>query len=534
MNKQDTSFCWWKHGIIYHIYPQSYKDSNQDGTGDIQGIIQQVDYLAGLGIDAIWISPIYESPFIDGGYDIKDYLSINPVYGNLDDFKTLLDKAHKKGIKIIMDMVLNHTSRQHLWFLQSQLSVDNPYREWYIWKPGRKGKRPNNWITNFGQSAWTLDPHTNEYYYHSFFSDQPDLNWRNPDVKKAMSNILSYWLELGVDGFRFDVINMLFKHPEFRNTNPFRLFFSNKHVPNRNQPEVFDVIKELRQLLDSYKDKVSIGEIYTPPPGNSALVNRFLGNGTNMLHLAFDFSLIFTRFNAQAFLKTINNYYQSLPADAWPCFVISNHDLGRNIKPDYFSFLFREKKAKVLASLLLTLRGTPFIYYGDEIGMENADIPRKEMKDRYGKLFYPFYKGRDKARTPMQWNDSKYAGFSSIKPWISVHSNYTQVNVEKELSDKNSLLNLYRTIIRIRKQQPALLYGDISFLNPNTPGILAYQRVYKEDTVFIFLNFTARDKSINLPLQPETSPVLFSNTDTNKIANGKVTLNRFGILIIRN
>lgn len=531
MNREETSFCWWRHGIIYHIYPQSYQDTNNDGTGDLPGIIQQLDYLKGLGVDAIWLSPIYDSPLIDGGYDIKDYYTINPIYGDLNDFKELLKQAHQKGIRVIMDMVLNHTSQQHPWFIQSKASADNPRREWYLWRAARKGKRPNNWITNFCQSAWTLDPTTQEYYYHSFFSDQPDLNWRNPDVRTALFEVLKFWLDLGVDGFRLDVINMLFKHPEFPNHNLLKLYFSNRQVPNRNQPEVYRLLKELRSLLDSYENKVSIGEIYAPPPGNSRLANSFLGNGKDMLHLAFDFSLVFTSWNARKFYQIIHTYYHSLPPSAWPCFVISNHDLGRHIKPHPLH-RFRKEKAKVMAALLLTLKGTPFIYYGDEIGMENGRIPRKEMKDRYGKLFYPFYKGRDRYRTPMQWNARKYAGFSQSRPWLPVHKNYKTVNVEQQSVQKDSLLHLYQQLIVLRKRHRVLQYGELIFLNRGENGVLAYKRVYQNETITVVLNFTAAPKSMQCLT---TESVILFPTSQSAFCNNQAAkeIGPFGIIILQ-
>lgn len=533
MTKTESPFCWWKQGVFYHIYPQSYKDTSQNGTGDLQGIIRKLDYLVKLGVDAIWLSPIYKSPLIDGGYDIKDYRSINPLYGSFKDFNELVNKLHQAGIKIIMDMVFNHTSCEHPWFIQSRSSPNNPKRDWYIWRSTANNKKPNNWITNFGQSAWTLDSQTKEYYYHSFFNDQPDLNWRNPEVKKEMQNVLKYWLELGVDGFRFDVINMLFKHPEFKNKNPLKLFFANRNVPNRNQPEVYKELKEIRSLLNTYQKKVCIGEIYTPPPGDSELVSSFLGNKDDMLHLAFDFSLIYTRFNARRVYKTLCHYYQALPASAWPSLVLSNHDLGRNTKPYHLSSRLRQEKAKVLATLLLTLRGTPFIYYGDEIGMENASIPRKELKDRYGKLFYPFYKGRDKARTPMQWNNTEYAGFSNVKPWLPVHKSYKRTNVAQEEKNKNSLLNLYRTLIRIRKQNIAFQLGSIHFLNKGESGLLVYQRVYKKEAFTIILNFSNFSKRVPIPFKVNKSNLLFSTFKIKEINENEIKIKPFGVLIFR-
>lgn len=535
MTMNENAYCWWKQGIIYHIYPQSYKDTNHDGTGDIRGIIRQLDYLVTLGVEAIWLSPIYDSPFVDGGYDVRDYYTINPVYGTMEDFTRLLAAAHERGIKVVMDMVFNHTSRQHPWFVEASSSKRNPRRHWYIWHPGKHKRKPNNWITNFGQSAWTWHERTGEYYYHSFFSDQPDLNWRNPEVKKAMFDVLLFWLNLGVDGFRFDVINMLFIHPLLKNCNLFHQLFSNRNALNRNQPEVYELIKEIRSLLNKFPDKVSIGEIYTPPPGNSALANSFLGNGSDMLHLAFDFSIMFARFTARQYYRLISKYYTSLPPSAWPCFVLSNHDMGRNIKPR-FSVGWNDCKAKVLAGLLLTLKGTPFIYYGDEIGMENTDIPRSELKDRYGKLFYPFYKGRDRARTPMQWNDSVYAGFSTVKPWLPLHPNYTTVNVEAEETSSTSLLNFYKSLIAIRKKSDALLYGDIRFINQGEADVLIYERTYQNQRIVVLLNFGSRLKTIPCPVSHCELNRVYSNmgnrSHTYDLMKDHIKMRPFEVLIL--
>ncbi len=315
---------WWKHAVVYHIYPNSFKDSNNDGIGDIPGIIKKLDYLSELGVDAIWLSPVYSSPMVDMGYDIADYKNIDEHYGTMDDFKKLLNEVHKRGIRIIMDLVLNHTSDLHPWFLESRSSVTNPKRNWYIWRPPKdniKGRKPNNWKTNFGKKAWRYDHKTKEYYYHSFFWQQPDLNWRNPEVKKALFDIMRHWLDLGIDGFRLDVINLLYKDRELRD-NEIGLLKKTK-IYNRNQPEVYDLLRDFRKLLDSYPEKTSVGEIYVPPPGNTDLAVSFLGNGTDMLHLVFDFSLIFTLWKASSYYKIITNYYEKIPATGWPSFFLS-------------------------------------------------------------------------------------------------------------------------------------------------------------------------------------------------------------------
>lgn len=431
-----------------------------------------------------------------------------------------------------MDMVLNHTSSRHPWFKLSSSSLNNSKRDWYIWHKNIEGKKPNNWRTNFGKSAWTLDEKTNEYYYHSFFNVQPDLNWRHPEVKQAMFEMIKYWLDMGIDGIRFDVINLLFKDEHFQN-NPVYNLLSNKKVYNRNQPELYQLLKELRLLLDEYKDKVSIGEIYTPPPGNSTLVNSFLGDGTDMLHLSFDFSFVFSFFKAKRYYKIITNYYQSIPDKGWPCFFISNHDIGRNLKR-YFLPCYKSGKAKVLAALLLTLKGTPFIYYGDEIGMENTPpLKRCELRDRYGKMFYPFYKGRDKMRTPMQWDGSEYAGFSKVLPWLPVNRDYNNVNVEAEKEKPDSIYLLIKQLIEIRAQHEALYKGDIGFINNGANNLLLYQRYTNKEKILVMLNFSFMKRKTEKLIFGENYKILFTNTNrkTVQMEEESLTLYPFEIFI---
>ena len=529
MKVQKKEVNWWKHGIVYHIYPRSFMDSNNDGRGDLLGIIQKLDYLEELGINAIWLSPIYQSPLIDGGYDISDYKSIHPIYGTMDDFKQLLNEAHRRNIRIIMDLVLNHTSDMHPWFLESKSSKENDKRNWYIWLPPRNGKAPNNWRTNFGKKAWRYDPVTKEYYYHSFFWEQPDLNWRNPEVKKAMFEIISFWLDIGVDGFRLDVINMIFKNSLFKNDS-IKSLFSNKEVFSRNQPEVYQVLKEFRLLLDKYSDKTSVGEIYTIPPGNAKLATTFLGNGSDMLHLAFDFSLIFSIWKASSYYKIINKYYQHIPPKGWPCFFLSNHDIGRSVGRTIFSF-HKQLKAKVHATLLLTLKGTPFIYYGDEIGMENADIPKHKIKDLYGKIFYPFHKGRDCARTPMQWDDSLNGGFTTGDPWLPLHKNYPRLNVKKQSEIYDSVHNVYKNLIELRNKKPVLQYGEIQFIKLKQKGILCYERTLENQKILIVLNFTSRKKSFCYELPPKTE-VLFSTHEVQHFDKNTIFLKPFESVVL--
>jgi len=347
---------WWKQAVFYHIYPKSFQDTDGDGIGDIRGVISRLDYLATLGIDAVWLSPVYRSPMVDGGYDISDYCDIDPVFGTLDDFRELLKQAHDKGIRIIMDLVMNHTSDWHPWFAASRSSVDNPKRDWYIWNEGRNGKSPNNWRTNFLERAWRRDAVTEQFYYHSFFREQPDLNWRNEDMKQAFFENIRFWLDMGVDGFRLDVINMIMKDNLLRNNS-----LSNRSkVYNRNQPETYGIVREFRTLLNEYAGTTSVGEIYVLPPGDPKLAASFLGNGSDMLHLAFDFSLLFCTWNARQYYRTIQSYYDALPPAGWACFAFSNHDVGRSLNR-FYRVHHALEKAKLIAVLLMTERNAVYL-----------------------------------------------------------------------------------------------------------------------------------------------------------------------------
>ena len=522
---------WWKNAVFYHIYPQSFCDSNADGWGDLQGIIQKLDYLADLGVDAIWLSPIYQSPLVDGGYDISDYRSIHANYGTMDDFRQLLHQAHIRHIRVIMDLVLNHTSDRHEWFVESSSSKDSHKRDWYIWQPPKHGKKPNNWRTNFGGKAWRLDEKTGEYYYHSFFWQQPDLNWRNAEMRRAMFAMMEFWLKEGIDGFRLDVINLLVKDEKLRD-NPAGALFSSKKAYNRNRPEVYKILQEFRTLLNKYPEKMSVGEIYTPPPGNPPLAASFLGNGSDMLHLAFDFSLVFSLWNAALYYKIIRNYYRYLPPKGWACFFLSNHDIGRSVKRLNI-FPNKYKKAKLHALLTLTLRGTPFIYYGEEIAMENTRIPKSKIRDLYGKLFYPFYNGRDGYRTPMQWNGSENAGFSTAEPHLPVNKNFKQINIEKQAKEKNSVYSFYKKLIALRKQYKVLQNGEIEFLCKGKNNILAYTRSNENERLLVILNFNFFKKKFKINDLPNAG-ILFSTHPKTKASNSNyITLDAYEGLILK-
>jgi alpha-glucosidase len=529
---EENQFVWWKHGVIYHLYVRSFYDSNGDGIGDLQGIIQKFDYLIQLGIKAIWLSPIYESPMKDYGYDIVNYREIDSSYGKMDDFKLLLELAHSNQIKIIMDLVMNHTSDKHPWFLESSSSIKNPKRDWYIWKSPRNGKVPTNWKSAFGGSAWEWDNKTNQYYLHSFLKEQPDLNWRNKELQQAFFDEVRFWLELGVDGFRLDVINYIVKDEKFRDNPLIKWGKPTKHrLYSRNRGTSIKIVRKLRELVESYGDKMLVGEIYTPPPGNNQTVINYLDKGDNALHLAFDFSLIFRYWNAKKYFKCIEAWEKNLPEKGWPTYVLSNHDLLRS----YNRFGIgrnKHQKAYLTSLLLLTLRGTPFIYYGEEIGMQNQKIRRKHIKDPLGIKFWPFFTGRDKSRTPMQWSDKKYAGFSNTKPWLPVNRNFYRINVEHQLKVNNSLLNHYKFLIAFRNTSEIVQKGKLTFVNTGQNGVLGYYRVLDNQTLYVLLNF--KNNTVTLPLNnEETWSCIYSTSNQNeKLIQDFIVLDKFEGLIL--
>lgn len=502
---------WWQRGVIYQIYPRSFQDSNQDGIGDLRGIISRLDYLNdgtenSLGVDAIWISPVYPSPMKDFGYDISDYSDIDPLFGNMSDFETLLGEAHKRGIKVIMDLVINHTSDQHPWFIESRESKDNPKRDWYIWKVNR-GKKPNNWYAAFEmRNAWWLDEKTNEYYLGTFTRHQPELNWRNTELRKAVYAMIRYWLDLGVDGFRMDVVNWYIKDEQFR-SNPWKLSLNpidvQKHLYDRNQPKTHEICREIRRITDQYPERMLVGEIYANDLKEAV---SYHGSGQDELHMAFNFSFLFQSWSAGGFYENITQYYDLLPKGAWPNFTLSNHDQPRHFCR-YRDGENTEPRARVAAALLLTLWGTPFLYYGEEIGMTCEKIPRQDLRDPLGKRGWPFLRGRDAERTPMQWDDTEYAGFSTVKPWLPVNSDYITKNVKTQARDGDSLLSFYRKLSWLRKRSLALTIGDIEFIDKKPEHVLSYKRLYQGEEIIILLNFSKHIQNISIP-DPKTVRVL--------------------------
>lgn len=487
--------AWWQRGVLYQIYPRSFQDSDGDGIGDLAGIVRRLDYLAWLGVDAIWLSPIYPSPMADFGYDVSDYCAIDPVFGTLGDFDRLVDETHRRGMRLIMDFVPNHTSDRHPWFEASRSARDDPKRDWYIWRdPAPDGGPPNNWLSNFGGSAWTYDPRTEQYYYHAFLPEQPDLNWRNPEVGRSMHDVLRFWLDRGVDGFRVDVVWHLIKDDQFRD-NPPNPGYSEDEPPyrrylpvyNADRPEVHDVIAGLRDVLEEYESRVLIGEIYLPIERLVA----YYGEDLSGAHLPFNFQLIDAPWTAEHVARIVAEYEAALPPGGWPNWVLGNHDKHR------LASRIGHAQLPVAAMLLLTLRGTPTIYYGEEIGMDDVPIPRDRAQDPVERNLPGLGLGRDPSRTPMQWDGSPRAGFSDGEPWLPVGAHYATRNVETERADEGSLLTLYRTLIELRRCEPALSAGD--YVGGAVEGnVFRFVRGIEGRRLMICLNFGDEPQALEL------------------------------------
>src|SRR3984957_452847 len=484
---------WWQYGVFYQIYPRSFQDSDADGVGDIRGIVSRLSYLQALGVDAIWLSPIFPSPMADFGYDISDYTGVDPLFGTMAELEALLGAARAAGLKVILDLVPNHTSDQHPWFVESRHSRENPKRDWYIWRdPAADGGPPNNWLSEFGGSAWQYDAATGHYYYHAFLSQQPDLNWRNPAVRQAIHDVMRFWLRKGVDGFRVDVIWHLIKDADFRDNPPNPAFREGRPphervlpVHSTDQPEVHDVIAEIRRVTEEFGSRVLIGEIYLPPERLVA----YYGNDLGGAQLPFNFALLSAPWNARAIETIIHDYEAVLPPGAWPNWVLGNHD-----RPRVASRVGHDQ-ARVAAMLLLTLRGTPTLYYGDEIGMQQVAIASAQVRDPFEKNVPGIGVGRDGCRTPMQWNGEVHGGFTTGEPWLPLANDYANENVANLSADAHSILSLYRALIEFRKAVPELVAGSYAPVAV-TGDLLAYRREYEGNALLIVLNLGADPISI--------------------------------------
>ena len=504
---------WWKHAVIYEIYPRSFQDSNGDGIGDLNGITSRLDYLHDLGIDAIWITPIYPSPGVDYGYDISDYTAIDPIYGTMANFDRLVAEAQKRGIRVIMDYVINHTSDQHPWFIESRSSRTNPKRDWYIWRDGKTpgappaGQPPNNWQSWFGHSAWTYDTKTSQWYYHYFYKQQPDLNWRNPEVEKAMFDVIRFWMDKGVDGFRIDAVSRLFEDPNLHD-DPYLPGYNAygdrniQHLYTDNFPEVNDVLRRLRKVVAQYPgDPVLITEADEP---NITELTKLYGQGDEV-QLPMDFQIADENKLSAPDFRRLFDQIEDNAAHGQPEFFFSNHDQPRQWDR-YGDGVHNDQIARLMAALLLTTRGTPQMYYGEEIGMRTTPPARiEDVHDPIGKLGWPKEKGRDGERTPMQWDNAANAGFTTAaKPWLPIPPSASTYNVETEKKDPNSIFNTYKTLLALRRSEPALRDGDYTSVDNDNPYVFSFLRRAPDsdgaETILVCLNMSDQSRTISINL----------------------------------
>ncbi len=503
-----TGAEWWRGAVIYQIYPRSLMDSNGDGVGDLQGIIDKLDYIGSLGVDAVWISPFFKSPMRDFGYDVSDYRDVDPLFGSLEDFDRLVAEAHRRGLKIIIDQVLSHSSDQHPWFEQSRQSRDNPKADWYVWAdPKPDGTPPNNWLSIFGGGAWQWEPRRLQYYMHTFLVSQPDLNFHNPEVREQMLQEVDFWLKRGVDGFRLDAINFCFhdkllrdnppkpieKHIDqgYTSDNPYRYQY---HIYNCTRPENLQFIERLRALLDKYPASLSLGEISAE---DSLATTAEYTRGNKRLHMCYNFALLNSAFDTGKIRSVIETLEQRL-VDGWPCWTIGNHDVVR-VLTRWGGDRPRDDLAKVLTAFLFSLRGSLCSYQGEELGLTEAEIGWEQLRDPYARAFWPLFKGRDGCRTPLPWNNQdEFAGFSSVPPWLPIPEEHRLKAVAEQEQDPDSVLNAYRTFLQWRRGQPALRYGNIEFIDAPA-GTLAFWRRYRDENLLACFNFTNKKKSLPLP-----------------------------------
>lgn len=531
---------WWQKAVVYQVYPRSFQDTNNDGIGDLQGIIQHLDYLKQLGIDVIWLNPIYKSPNDDNGYDISDYQAIASDFGTMADFDELLQQAHARGLKIIMDLVVNHTSDEHRWFKESKTSRDNKYRDFYFWKSAKDGQVPNNWDSAFGGSAWKYDHKTDQYYLHTFSTKQPDLNWENPTMRQSIYDMMNWWLDKGIDGFRMDVINQISKLPGLPD-GPLKPHSQYGDARVTNGPRVHEYLQEMNREVLSKADIMTVGETHAITPADGLKYAGFDRNELNMVfefqHLRLDnsqhgFGKWSTRKTPLVELKkVINNWQTKLHDQAWNSLFWNNHDTPRAVSRfGNDSDEYRDKSAKMLAVCLHLLQGTPYIYQGEEIGMTNAhfdklseyrdietlnayrdNVELNQLLTKEDMMARIEANSRDNSRTPMQWDTKKNAGFSEVKPWIDVNRNYQQINVAEALDDPDSIWYFYQYLIKLRHEKDIITLGDFKLLLADDPSIFMYERHYQDNSLVVICNFT--DQTLNRSLDR------YSNKDLLVISN---------------
>ncbi|WP_264736976.1 glycoside hydrolase family 13 protein [Cytobacillus firmus] len=537
---------WWKESVVYQIYPRSFMDSNGDGIGDLQGIISRLDYLKELGIDVVWLSPVYKSPNDDNGYDISDYQDIMSEFGTMEDWEELLGEMHKREIKLIMDLVVNHSSDEHIWFAESRKSKDNPYRDYYIWREGRNRKEPNNWGSNFGGSAWELDDKTGEYYLHLFSKKQPDLNWDNPELRNEIYNMMTWWLEKGIDGFRMDVVNFISKVEGLPDDEPKpgkKYASGSKYY--RNGPRIHEYLREMNEKALSKYDVMTVGEMPGVTPERA---RQYTGESRNELNMVFQFEHVSLdngpngKWNLKPLdlydLKTnLTKWQNELDEVGWNSLYFNNHDQPRSVSRFGNDGEHREKSAKMLATLLHMMKGTPYVYQGEEIGMTNVRFSGiEEYRDIETLNFYKealndgwtedkalesiYAKGRDNARTPMQWDTSEHGGFSNGTPWIKVNPNYNEINVEKALKDPDSVFHYYKKLIELRKKNEIIVYGKYNLIHAHHPEVYAYTRTLGNQILLVLCNFYGGTPEVELPgnIQEKKFEALIGNYQDIKVS----------------
>lgn len=534
---------WWRGGVIYQIYPRSYQDSNGDGTGDLKGITQRLDHVASLGVDGIWLSPFFKSPMKDFGYDVSDYRDVDPSFGTLADFKALVKRAHELGLKVMIDQVLSHSSDQHPWFVESRQSRTNRKADWYVWADAKKdGTPPNNWLSIFGGSAWQWDTGRQQYYLHNFLTSQPDLNLHNRKVQDALLADVKFWLDLGVDGFRLDVVNFYF-HSRSLKDNPARSRLTDvsgvtpvnpysyqQHQYDKTQPENLAFLKRLRNLLDQYPNTAMVGEV---GDDHALKVMADYTAGGDKLHMAYSFDLLEEHHSAP-YLHKVFAQFGKIVGDGWPAWSLSNHDVVRVISR-WGGQKGGEALARLAAAMLFTLRGTPYVYQGDELGLPEADIAFEDLQDPYGITMWPKFKGRDGCRTPMPWTKSDaMAGFTKAdRAWLPVPAEHRALAVDQQDGKPGSMLSYYRQLLHWRKAQPALIKGEMT-LQPANEQVLAYQRKHEDQTLLCVFNFSHKKASFELPARWKKDAAILTDSGITgaEIRRGKVMLEPYGGAVI--
>ena len=545
MGQAMTDTPWWRGAVIYQIYPRSFLDTDGDGVGDLPGIIERLDYVAGLGVDAIWIAPFFRSPMADFGYDIADPCDVDPLFGTLADFDRLLAEAHARGLKVMIDQVLSHTSDEHAWFRESRQSRDNPRADWYVWANANEdGTPPNNWLSIFGGSAWRWEPRRGQYYLHNFLAGQPDLNFHHPAVRAAVLDNLRFWLDRGVDGFRLDSINFCFHDALLRDNpakpkaertgrgfsadNPYAFQY---HWYNNTQPENLAFLEELRALMDRYPGSATLGEISS----EDSLATMAEYTSGHRLHMGYSFELLTDDFSA-AYIRDTVRAQEAKMTEGWPCWAISNHDVER-VLSRWGSQLRGNGHASAamanqLTALVCSLRGSVCVYQGEELGLTEAELPYEALRDPYGIAFWPEFKGRDGCRTPMPWGDGEHAGFSGAVPWLPVPPEHRALNVARQQADPASALNGYRRFMHWRRTQPALRHGTIRFLDTPEP-VLAFVRELGEERVLVVFNLSAAPVEFALPLPGELQPLEGHGLLAGTLADERLRLPANGSLFAR-